>query len=88
MLPFRANRLANIIAGAIETSAVVLMQFVVPLANGDWHEHMFALYVFFGTIETVCTSVILWQAWTWSGLEAEVSSKRIVRQSAAGVISS
>ena len=23
--------------------------------------------LFFATIETVCTSVIIWQAWTWSG---------------------
>jgi hypothetical protein len=25
--------------------------------------------LFFATIETVCTSVIIWQAWTWSGVE-------------------
>ncbi len=76
LLPFRANRLANIIAGAIETLAVISMQFVYPLASGAWHEHMFASYIFFGTIETVCTSVIIWQAWTWSGVEAAVSSER------------
>ena len=34
LLPFRANRLANIIAGAIETLAVISMQFVYPLASG------------------------------------------------------
>jgi hypothetical protein len=49
---------------------------------------MFASYIFFGTIETVCTSVIIWQAWTWSGGEAAVSSQRIVRQPEAGIISS
>jgi hypothetical protein len=27
-------------------------------------------YLFFATIETVCTSVIVWQAWTWSRVEA------------------
>lgn len=70
LLPFRANRLANIIAGAIETLAVISMQFVYPLASGAWHEHMFAPYMFFGTIETVCTSVIVWQAWTWSEVQA------------------
>lgn len=78
LLPFRANRLANIIAGVIETLAVVLMQFVVPLANGDWREHMFALYIFFGMIEAVCTSVIVWKAWTWSGVEPAVSSERAI----------
>ncbi len=80
LLPFRANRLANIIAGGIETLAVISMQFVYPLASGAWHEHMFAPYVFFGTIETVCTSVIVWQAWSWSGVAVAVGSERIRRQ--------
>ena len=88
LLPFGANRLANIIAGAIETLAVVSMQFVYPLVSGAWHENMFASYIFFGTIETVCTSVIVWQAWTWSGVEAAVRSGRIVRQPEAGITSS
>src|SRR5579864_6784358 len=78
LLPFRANRLANIIAGAIETLAVISMQFVYPLASGAWYEHMFASYIFFGTIETVCSAVIIWQAWTWSGVKAAVSSERMV----------
>jgi len=85
LLPFRANRLANIIAGSIMTLAVISMQFVYPLANGDWHEHMFPSYIFFGTIETVCTSVIIWQAWTWSGVEAAVSSERIVGNPETGL---
>jgi Family of unknown function (DUF6326) len=84
LLPFRANRLANIIAGAIETLAVVSMQFVYPLVSGAWHEQMFPSYIFFGTIETVCTSVIIWQAWTWSG-DAAVRSERIVRQPEARI---
>ncbi len=77
LLPIRANRLANIIAGAIETSAVISMQFVYPLVTGAWHEQMFASYIFFGTIETVCTSVIIWQAWTWPGVEAAVISEQV-----------
>jgi len=36
----------------------------------------------------VATSVIIWQAWTWSGVEAGVSTERIVRQPEAGIISS
>jgi len=88
LLPFRANRLANIIAGAIETLAVISMQFVYPLASGAWHEHMFASYIFFGTIETVCTAIIIWEAWTWSGVKPAVSSERMVRQPEAGIISS
>jgi hypothetical protein len=35
-------------------------------------------YLFFATIETVCTSVIVWKAWTWSGVEAAVSPERVV----------
>jgi hypothetical protein len=69
LLPFKANRLANIIAAGIMTLVNAFLTFVLPLANGDWHEHMFLPYMFFGTIETVCTSVIIWEAWTWSGVE-------------------
>ena len=88
LLPFRANRLANIIAAAIETLAVISMQFVYPLATGAWHEHMFAPYIFFGTIENVCTSVIVWKAWTWSGVKVAVRPEQIVRQREAGISSS
>ena len=88
LLPFRANRLATIAAGGIETLAVVSMQFVFPLATSAWHERMFPSYIFFGTIETVCTSIIIWKAWTWSGSEAAVTSERIVRKPEAGIISS
>ena len=88
LLPFKANRRANVIAGGIVTLVNAFLTFVLPLANGDWHEHMFLPYMFFGTIETVCTSVIIWQAWTWSGVEAAVSSERIVRQPEAGITSS
>jgi hypothetical protein len=34
--------------------------------------------LFFATIETVCTSVIIWQAWTWSALKPAVSSERAI----------
>ena len=88
LLPFGANRLANIAAGGIETLAVVSMQFVFPLATGAWHEQMFPSYIFFGTIETVCTSVIIWQAWSWSGVGGEVSMERSDRQQEARIISS
>jgi Family of unknown function (DUF6326) len=87
LLPLRANRLANLIAGAILTLINAFLTFVLPLANGDWHEHMFLPYMFFGTIETVCTLVIIWQAWTWSGVEAAVSSERIAHQPEAAITS-
>ena len=80
LLPFRANRLANIIAGGVITLTNGFLTFVLPLTNGDFRDPVFPAYVFFGTIETVCTSVIIWQAWTWSGVEAAVSSERMVRR--------
>lgn len=70
VLPFRVNRLANIAAGGIETLVVVSLQFVFPLTTGAWREQMFPSYVFFGTIETITTSVIIWKAWTWSAVAA------------------
>ncbi len=69
LLPFRANRLANIIAGAILTLVNGFLTFVPPLA-GWGRPPALPEYLFFATIETVCTSVIIWQAWTWSEVEA------------------
>jgi hypothetical protein len=87
LLPFRANRLANIIAGCILTLVNGFLTFVAPLL-GLGRPPAFAEYLFFATIETVCTSVIIWQAWTWSGVEAALSSERLVPQSRPGVTSS
>ena len=87
LLPFRVNRLANIIAGSIVTLVNGFLTFVPPLI-GLGRPPALPEYLFFGTIETVCTSVIIWQAWTWSGAEAAGSSKRIVPQPAAGITSS
>ena len=78
LLPFRANRLANIIAGMFETVVNGFATFVAPLV-GMGRPPAFAEYLFFATIETVCTVVIIWQAWTWSEVDAGVSSKRMVR---------
>ena len=80
LLPFRANRLANIIAGGIMTLVNGFLTFVLPLTNGDFRDPVYPAYVFFATIETVCTSVIVWRAWAWSGVEAAVSSERIVHK--------
>jgi hypothetical protein len=77
LLPFRANRLANIIAGGVVTLVNGFLTFVPPLA-GWGRPPAFPEYLFFATMETVCTSVIIWQAWTWSGSEAAVSLKQIV----------
>ena len=87
LLPFRANRLANVIAGVVLTLVNGFLTFVPPLA-GWGRPPALPEYLFFATIETVCTSVIVWKAWTWSGVEAVVSSERIVRQPEAGITSS
>src|SRR6266852_1942855 len=87
LLPFRANRLANIIAGSIVTLVNGFLTFIPPLV-GWGRPPALPEYLFFATIETVCTVAIVWQAWTWSGIEAAASSKRIVPQAAAGITSS
>ncbi len=68
VLPFRANRLTNIIAGAVLTLVNGFLTFVAPLL-GWGRPPAFAEYLFFATIETVATSVIIRQAWSWSEVE-------------------
>jgi hypothetical protein len=86
LLPFRANRLANIIAGAILTFVNGFLTFVPPFFG--YRTPALPEYLFFATIETVCTSIIIWQAWTWSGVEDAVSSAQMLRQPEAGITSS
>jgi hypothetical protein len=69
MLPFRANRLANIIAGGIVTLINGFLTFVPPLI-GWGRPPALPEYLFFATIETVATSIIVWLAWRWPGVEA------------------
>ena len=88
LLPFRANRLANIIAGGVLTLTNGFLTFVLPLTNGAVRDPIYPAYVFFATIETVCTVIIIRQAWTWSGVEPAVSSDRIVHQPVTGITSS
>jgi hypothetical protein len=74
LLSFKANRLANIIAGTLLTLINGFLTFVAPLL-GWGRPPAFAEYLFFATIETVCTVVIIWQAWTWSEVEARSLSR-------------
>ena len=69
LLPFRWNRLANIIAGVFLTVVNGFLTYVPPLA-GWGSTPALPEYLFFATIETVCTSVIVWKAWRWSETEA------------------
>jgi hypothetical protein len=72
LLPFRANRLANIIAGVFLTLINGGLTFIPPLVGA--RTPALPEYLFFVTIETVATSVIVWQAWKWTGAEAAASS--------------
>jgi uncharacterized protein DUF6326 len=57
-----ANRWANLVAGTIETAAVLLAQFILPIFNITGTS---SYYLFFGALEVVCTSLIVWYAWRW-----------------------
>ena len=87
LLRFRANRLANITAGINLTLVNGFLTFIPPMV-GWGRPPALPEYLFFATIETVATSVIIWQAWTWSGGEAASSSKWVVRQPEVGITSS
>src|SRR5262249_16667801 len=82
LLPFRANRQANIIPGGLETLTNAFLTFVLPVANGAFRDPIYPAYVFFATIETVCTVVIIWQAWTWSADDPKIL--RVMQEQGAG----
>jgi len=55
-----ANRWANIVAGIIETAAVLLTSFILPILHLMGSS---SYYLFFGAIEVACTSLVVWYAW-------------------------
>jgi len=57
LLPYGANRWANIFAGVIHTAAVSASIFA--------GETPALYYLFFATIEIACTVLIVWYAWKW-----------------------
>jgi len=59
----RVNRCANIVAGIIETAAVLLTSFILPAFHLTGTS---SYYMFFGAVEVACTSMIVWYAWRWS----------------------
>ena len=75
LLPFGANRWANIIAGLLLTLVNGFLTFVPPLL-GWGKPPAFDEYLFFATIETVCTLIIVWQAWTWTKAETRNETLR------------
>jgi hypothetical protein len=83
LLPFRANRLANVIAGSVMTLVNVAVTFVVP-ATTTLRPPAFPEYLFFGTIETVCTIAIVWVAWIWSDVRYTASPQQTAGHSRVG----
>jgi hypothetical protein len=57
-----ANRWANIVAGIIETVAVLLTSFILPAFHLTGTS---SYYLFFGAVEVAATSMIVWYAWKW-----------------------
>ncbi|HEY1630450.1 MAG TPA: DUF6326 family protein [Rhizomicrobium sp.] len=74
LLPRGVNRPANIIAGVIVTVVNGFLTYVPPLA-GWGATPALPEYLFFATIETVCTLIIVRQAWTWKKDAANPSGK-------------
>jgi MFS family permease len=63
VLPYRANRWANIIVGVLQTASVA------------WSLSPNLFYIFFATIEMACTLFIVWYAWTWPKPEGGVLTR-------------
>jgi Family of unknown function (DUF6326) len=71
VLPYRANRWANISAGTIMTAVQSATLFVgVPAPY----------YLFFSVIEIATTVVIVWFAWTWRAPAVQVEDKTDVNE--------
>ncbi len=84
LLPFRPNRLANIIAGSLVTLVNGFVTFVPPLV-GMGRPPALPEYLFFATIETVCTLIIIRQAWTWSSVAVSRPLSSLKPESALNV---
>jgi hypothetical protein len=57
VLPYRANRWANIVVAVLQTVEVA------GSLTGPVYWNLF--YIFFAAIEIACTLFIIWYAWTW-----------------------
>ena len=57
VLPYRANRWANVTAGTIMTAVQFSSLFFGSSPTG--------YYIFFSIIEIACTALVAWYAWKW-----------------------
>jgi Family of unknown function (DUF6326) len=63
VLPHRANRVANIVAGVVTI--------VFTIGGGSLYLH----YVFFAAVEVVCMALIIRYAWQWRAPERSVAGR-------------
>ena len=68
LLKYRANRWANIAAGAIMT----VVQFVTLFVGSGPAMY----YAFFSIIEIACTLFIVWYAWRWQDVKVSLPGAR------------
>ena len=66
-LHYRANRWLNILIGLLHTLTVSASMFV---GKGPG-----LYYIFFGSIEILCTAYIAWAAWRWLPVEASTTTR-------------
>ena len=64
-LQYRANRWANIVVGIVHTLSVSASMLVGSQPG--------LYYMFFGTIEIICTAYIVWSAWKWPNPNASIN---------------
>jgi hypothetical protein len=70
VLGYKANRLANIIAGLVMT--------VVQSATLFFGSSPAFYYIFFSILEIACTALIVWFAWNWTHSEGHIENKATV----------
>ena len=64
LLKYRANRWANVVAGILHTVAVIGSLFVTGMMPASY-------YIFFACVESVTTSIIVWNAWKWTEVQID-----------------
>lgn len=68
VLNYKVNRWANIIVGALHTVVV----FASMLGTQPK-----LYYTFYGIVEVICTSLIVWYAWKWTNTTSAIASEEM-----------
>jgi len=67
ILGYRANRVANVVAGAVMTAVQL---------GSNFFGTPTPYYIFFSVIEIASTLAVVWFAWTWPGHERQLRMAR------------